>query len=68
MDNNSKTGVGIGGLCLVWGLITQSLKWAGVIDWSLLAIWGPFLLSVAIAVIALLVALIASLITAILDR
>lgn len=66
MEEKTTVSMGISGLALAWGLITQCLQWAGVISWHWLAIWGPFLLIVAfcllIFVIALIVGVIAELI------
>lgn len=43
--NNTNTVVGISfsGLCLLWGVVTQCLNWAGILYWPWYAIWGPFL-------------------------
>jgi hypothetical protein len=58
MDNNNSAktgGIGLSGLTLLWGLVTQALSWAGVISWPWVAIWGPFLAILAIDVAVLVV-------------
>ena len=63
MNSGSTTAsIGIGGLCLLWGIVTQCLNWANVIQWPWYAIWGPVLLSVCIWVIVVIVAVIIALI------
>ena len=54
--------ISLGGITFFWGLITQCLQWAGVISWSWVAIWGPFLALIAICLIVFVVALIVGII------
>lgn len=58
MEEKSHVSVGISGIALAWGIITQCLQWAGVISWHWLAIWGPFLLIVAFCLLVFIIALI----------
>lgn len=70
MDNNSNTnrgGVGIFALCFGWGLVTQALTWAGVLNWPWIAIWGPALLYIVSVVIALLIISLGVLIAALIE-
>lgn len=57
-DNKTRGGLGLSGITLLWALVTQCLSWGGVISWPWIVIWGPFLLSVTIAVVLLVLAII----------
>ena len=54
----AKSGIGIGGLCFLWGIVTQCLNWAGVVNWPWEAIWGPFLFFIGILLVWLVVGII----------
>lgn len=62
MEEKTDIKLNLGGFTLAWGLITQCLVWCGVIWLPWQAIWGPFLLVVAICVIIFVLALIVGLI------
>ena len=72
MNNSDNTptrgGIGLTGLALLWGLITQALSWAGVIDWPWYAMWGPFLIMLGVTVAILVFIGLCALIAALLDR
>lgn len=54
MSDNS-TGIGISGVCLLWGIITQFLSFAGVIQWPWYAIWGPILVVLCIVILEIII-------------
>lgn len=71
MDNKktvSTGGIGLTGLTLLWALITQCLTWAGVISFSWVAIWLPFLISLGLVLAIVLIVLIVAIIAFALDR
>lgn len=57
-ETTAKSGIGLGGLFFGWGIVTQCLKWAGIVDWPWEAIWGPFLFLLAIILVWLIVGII----------
>lgn len=58
MNNGSAAaGVSFTGLCMLWGLVTQCLSWAGVLQWPWYAIWGPFLFTLALWVLCIIIAI-----------
>ena len=61
--NSSTTSLGISGLCLLWGIVTQCLSWAGVVTWPWYAIWGPILFVFAIWALAVVLSFIIALIS-----
>ena len=56
MEEKKDIKLNLGGFTLSWGLITQCLVWSGVIDLPLLAIWGPFLIVLAVCVVIIVLA------------
>ena len=62
MDTKTTSGIGISSLCLLWGIVTQCLNWANVIQWPWYAIWGPVLFIISIWVITIIVAIVIALI------
>ena len=72
MSENKNTttvkGLGVTGLTLLWGLITQALQWAGVIAWPWYAIWGPVLIALGISLVVVFAVLVFALIAAAADR
>jgi len=53
--SDKSSGIGIGGVCLLWGIITQFLCLAGVISWPWYAIWGPALIMAVIWLLGVIV-------------
>ena len=62
MDNKTTSGLGISSLCLLWGIVTQCLNWANIIQWPWYAIWGPTLFVVVVWILAFIIAIIIALI------
>lgn len=67
-NNTARGGIGICGLALLWGLITQALAWAGVIDWPWYAMWGPVLIAVGISLVVFFVVFVLALVLVAADR
>jgi len=58
MSNSNKStqsSIGLTGLAFFWAIVTQCLQWAGIINWPWEAIWGPFLLLLAITFICVFI-------------
>ena len=69
MNNAQITGgIGISGLCFLWGIVTQCLNWAGVLHWSWYACWGPTICIIALWCIALLITLLIAIIAVVVRR
>lgn len=69
MNDTAKIGgIGISSLCLLWGIVTQCLSWAGVLQWPWFAIWGPVLFIVGIWVIAFIVAILVAAVAVLINR
>jgi len=47
---------------MLWGIVTQCLNWANIIQWPWYAIWGPILFIIGAWIIAIVVAFIIALI------
>lgn len=62
MDTKTTSSIGISSLCMLWGIVTQCLNWANVIQWPWYAIWGPILFIIGAWIIAIIVAFIIALI------
>ena len=54
-DKRVTSGIGISGLCVLWGIVTQCLNWAGVLQWPWYACWGPVLIITGLWVIAIII-------------
>jgi hypothetical protein len=59
---------GLSGIALIWGVVTQCLSWAGILDWSWVAIWGPLLVVLGITLVVLAIAGIAALLMYVFGR
>lgn len=68
MEEKKDIKLDLGGVTLSWGLITQCLVWSGVIWLPWQAIWGPFLLLVAICVVVFVLAFCVGLIAEVVRR
>lgn len=64
MESKSSTaaGIGLSGLCLLWGLVTQCLNWAGILQWPWYAYWGPLLIVVMAWAVTIIVVIVGILI------
>lgn len=58
MECKQVTGISFSGLCLLWGIVTQCLNWANVIQWPWYAIWGPMVFIIAAWILAVIIAII----------
>lgn len=67
-DKQLAGGIGLGGLCFLWGIITQCLNWAGILQWPWYAIWGPIAVLIGIWAVALFAVLIIAVIAALIGR
>ncbi len=62
MDTRTTSSIGISSLCMLWGIVTQCLNWANILQWPWYAIWGPILFIIGAWIIAIIVAIIIALI------
>ena len=67
-DTRLASGIGLSGVCFLWGIVTQCLNWAGVFHWPWYACWGPMLCIIGLWVIALLFVVLIGIITALIRR
>ena len=56
--DNKQAGIGIFGICVIYGLITQCLSWAGIISWPWQAIWGPAAIILILWLVAIVIGLV----------
>ncbi len=68
MEEHSNTGISAFGIVVLYGIVTQCLHWAGVVNWPWQAIWGPAVIVAVIWVIAILIGLLGTLYTAIKEK